>query len=240
MVGRTPFRAPAGPAALGVLIFAGLLNAASFTGPQGDAWQRTFNATAGDLATTGENRYFILKPGHQLTLEGRESGKTVTLVVTVLDETRIVGGIEARVVEERESENGALVEVSRNFVAIHKTTRDVYYLGEEVDIYRNGKIVDHEGAWLHGSKGATLGLLVPAAPVIGQRYYQEVAPGVAMDRAQVVSVSEKVTTPAGTFETCLKTEETTPLEPGREYKVYAPRVGLVQDGPLTLVAVKKN
>jgi len=200
-------------------------------------WQRAFNLGAAELATVGENPYFILKPGSQLMLEGQESGKTVRLVVTVLDETKIVGGIETRVVEERESENGALVEVSRNFMAIHKSTRDIYYLGEEVDIYKNGKIVDHEGAWLHGSKGATLGLLVPAAPVIGQRYYQEVAPGVAMDRAQIVSVSERVTTPAGTFEKCLKTEETTPLEPGdKEYKLYAPGVGLVRDGPLVLIS----
>jgi hypothetical protein len=56
------------------------------------------------------------------------------------------------------------------------------YSGEDVDVYKNGKVVEHEGAWLHGSKGATLGLLVPGAPVVGQRYYQEVAPGVAMDR----------------------------------------------------------
>ena len=200
-------------------------------------WQRTFNVGAGDVTTAGENPYFILKPGSQLTLEGKEGGKTVRLVVTVLDETKIIGGFEARVIEERESNDGALVEVSRNFVAIHKTTRDIYYFGEEVDIYRNGKIVGHEGAWLHGSRGATLGLLVPAAPAIGQRYYQEVAPGVAMDRAQIVSVSERVTTPAGTFEKCLKTEETTPLESGdKEYKLYAPGVGLVRDGPLVLIS----
>jgi len=220
-----------------VSILASSLAPASVEQPAPGDWQRTFNIGAGDVATAGESPYFILKPGSQLTLEGKEDGKTVRLVVTVLDETQIVGGIEARVVEERESEDGALVEVSRNFMAIHKTTRDVYYLGEEVDIYKNGKIVDHEGAWLHGSKGATLGLLVPAAPVIGQRYYQEVAPGVAMDRAQIVSVTERVTTPAGTFEKCLKTEETTPLEPGdKEYKLYAPGVGLVRDGPLALVS----
>jgi len=220
-----------------VSILASSLAPASVEQPAPGDWQRTFNIGAGDVATAGESPYFILKPGSQLTLEGKEDGKTVRLVVTVLDETKIVGGIEARVVEERESEDGALVEVSRNFMAIHKTTRDVYYLGEEVDIYKNGKIVDHEGAWLHGSKGATLGLLVPAAPVIGQRYYQEVAPGVAMDRAQIVSVSERVTTPAGTFEKCLKTEETTPLEPGdKEYKLYAPGVGLVRDGLLALVS----
>jgi hypothetical protein len=202
-----------------------------------DAWQRTFDVGAADLATVGESPYFILKPGSQVTLEGRESGKTVRLVVTVLDDTRVVGGFETRVVEERESENGVLVEVSRNFVAIHKTTRDVYYLGEEVDVYKNGKIVDHDGAWRHGAGGATLGLLMPASPVVGRRYYQEVAPGIAMDRAEVVSTSERLTTPSGVFERCLKTEETTPLEPGaKEYKLYAPGVGLIKDGPLVLTS----
>ena len=234
MVGRTPLRTPAGPAALGVLILGGVLNAASFTGPQGDAWQRTFNVTAADLATTGENQFFILKPGHQLTLEGRESGKTVTLVVTVLDETRVVGGIEARVVEERESENGALVEVSRNFVAIHRTTRDVYYLGEEVDIYRNGKIVDHEGAWLSGVNGARFGLMMPGTPLLGAKYLQEIAPKVAMDRAEIVSLTETLQTPAGKFERCLKTEESSAIEGGKEYKVYAPGIGLILSDNLKL------
>jgi hypothetical protein len=61
-----------------------------------------------------------------------------------------------------------------------------------------------------------------------------------MDRAEIVSVSERVTTPAGTFEKCLKTEETTPLEPGRESKLYAPGVGLVTDGSLVLVSYTKR
>jgi hypothetical protein len=43
-------------------------------------------------------------------------------------------------------------------------------------------------------------------------------------------------TPAGTFKQVLRTEETTPLEPGeKEYKLYAPGVGLIQDNTLKLV-----
>jgi hypothetical protein len=43
-------------------------------------------------------------------------------------------------------------------------------------------------------------------------------------------------TPAGTFSNVLKTEETNPLEPGeREFKLYAPRIGLIQDEALNLV-----
>ena len=132
-------------------------------------WQQAFAVGAAELATVGENPYFVLKPGYQLTLEGRESGKLVRLVVSVLDQTKVIGGIEARVVEERETEDGVVAEVSRNYMAIHKTTRDVYYLGEDVDVYKGGKVVNHEGAWLHGTAGAKLGLLVPAPPVVGQR-----------------------------------------------------------------------
>ena len=59
----------------------------------------------------------------------------------------------------------------------------------------------------------------------------------AMDRAEIVSLTERLKTRAGTFERCVKTRETTPLEKlAREYKIYAPGVGLVKDGDLELVS----
>ena len=97
----------------------------------------------------GREPYFLLTPGLQLTLQGSEGGKGTVLVITVLAETEMVGGVETRVVEERETAGGALVEVSRNFFAIHPSTKDVYYFGEDVDIYKNGKVQSHEGAWRH-------------------------------------------------------------------------------------------
>ena len=53
-------------------------------------------------------------------------------------------------VEERETEDGELVEVSRNFFAICEETNSVFYFGEEVDDDEDGEIVGHEGAWLAG------------------------------------------------------------------------------------------
>jgi hypothetical protein len=126
--------------------------------------------------------------------------------------------------------------VSRNYYAISKRTGSVYYFGEEVDIYKNDKIVSNEGAWLSGVKGAKFGLMMPGTQLVRGRYYQEIAPGAAMDRAEIVSISETVKTPAGEFKNCLKVEETTPLEPGNiGYKFYAPGIGIVQAGKLTLV-----
>jgi hypothetical protein len=202
-------------------------------------WMESFQVDLKELTTEGENPYFILKPGYQLTLEGKTSGKTVQLIITVLQETMNVGGVNTRVVEERETNGGVVVEVSRNYFAIHPRTNDVYYFGEEVDIYKNGKLDGHEGAWRHGSNNARFGLIMPGKPTVGMRFYQEHAPKVALDRAEVVSLTERSTTPAGVFEQCVKMKETTPLEMfATEFKVYAAGVGLVEEGALKLVSHK--
>jgi hypothetical protein len=198
-------------------------------------FQDAFDIENRELASTGRNRYFILLPGYRLVLEGKEGKHTVQLAVTVLDETKMIGNIETRVVEERESVDGALVEISRNFFAICKQTKSVFYFGEEVDIYKDGKVVGHEGAWIHGQNGARAGLMMPGDPVLGARYYQEVAPKVAMDRGEVVSLSTVLQTPAGKFEGCLKIREENPLDREKEFKIHAPGVGLVQDEDLLLV-----
>jgi hypothetical protein len=197
-----------------------------------DAWTTTFAVEPGELVATGRNPYFVLEPGYQLVLEG--GGDRLT--ITVLDATKTIAGVETRVVEERETHKGNLVEVSRNYFAISTRTNGVFYFGEDVDIYKNGAIANHEGAWLAGANGAQFGLMMPGEALLKARYYQEVAPKVAMDRAEIVSLSASVTTPAGVFSNCLKTEETTPLEAGaKETKYYARGIGLVQEGSLKLV-----
>jgi hypothetical protein len=153
----------------------------------------------------------------------------------VLNETKVIDGIETRVVEERESAGNDVMEVSRNYFALSSRTNNVYYFGEDVDIYKNGKITNHSGSWISGVNGARYGLMMPGTPLLGSRYYQESAIGVAMDRAEIISNTETVHTTAGLFDSCLKMEETTPLEPKtKEYKLYARGIGLVQDGELTL------
>jgi hypothetical protein len=196
-----------------------------------ERWTRAFTVDAGDWASSGRNPYFVLEPGYGLVLQDG----AVQLVITVLDETRTVDGVQTRVVEERESDRGALVEVSRNFFAISRSTNSVFYFGEEVDEYAGGRIAGHPGAWLSGAAGARFGLMMPGLPLLGARYYQEVAPRVAMDRAEIVSLGDTRSTPAGVFKDVLRVAETTPLEPrAREYKYYARGIGLIQDGPLRL------
>jgi len=197
------------------------------------SWSDDFGIDKADLSSTGSNPYFSLEPGYQLYFEGKKGN----LTITVLDETKTIDGVETRVVEERETEDGKLVEVSRNYFAISKKTNSVFYFGEDCDMYNaKGEVAGHEGGWHAGSDGAKAGLMMPGLVLLGARHYQEIAPKAAMDRAEIVSMSETVQVPAGKFENVLKVEESTPLEPtSKEYKLYARGIGLLKDGSLELV-----
>lgn len=206
---------------------------------------------------TGENPHFILKVGYQLVLEGEEDGDTTRVVITVLPDTENIflpdiGVVNTRVVEEREWVNDLLIEVSRNFFAICDKTNDVFYFGEDVDICEeglveggdgflcNGQEPSHEGAWRAGEPDddglAEPGIIMPGTFLLGSRYFQEIADGIAMDRAEHVEMGLEVNTEAGTFEGCVKILETTPLEPRAESeKIYCPGVGLVVDDVVELV-----
>jgi hypothetical protein len=201
-----------------------------------EGWLSSFDLENCDFASTGENSYFILKPGYQVTLEGEEDDEEFQLVMTVLGETKVVNGIETRVVEERETEGGNLVEISRNYFAMCKPANNAIYFGEDVDIYEDSEIVSHEGAWLAGTNGSKAGMIMPGKVEVGLKYYQEIAPGIAEDRAEIISVNDTLDTPGGNFQNVLKTEETNPLEPGeKEFKFYAPGIGLIQEEAIVLV-----
>jgi len=199
-------------------------------------WTDTFPVDKANLISTGKNPYFNLEPGHFSQFDSKDE----KLVITVLDETKMVDGVQTRVVEEREEKDGKLIEVSRNYFACDKTTNNVYYFGEDVDIYKDGKVINHEGSWHSGVDGAKFGLMMPGQPKAGDKFYQELAPKVAMDRCELIAQPSEFKTPAGTFKNCFATKETSPLEESISNKVYAPEVGLVQDGEVLLSKTGKK
>jgi hypothetical protein len=183
-----------------------------------------------DLAPAGVNTYLTLQPGRALKLA---AGKD-RLTVSILPGSKIVDGVTVGVLEEREEKDGQLIEVSHNYFATDSKTGDVYYFGEDVDSYKDGKIINHESAWLAGEKGARFGLMMPGKPKSGDKFYQEIAPKVALDRVEILSVDETVKTPAGTFRHCVHLRETTPLESDVSHKYYAPGVGMIKDDEFEL------
>jgi len=188
------------------------------------------------FSNTGRNDYFSLNVGDKLVLsDGKE-----TLEITVLNETHVVTfetpagsrTVTTRIVEELETENGTIIERSRNFFARCQQTNDIFYFGETVEP------ADVGGAWEAGVDGALPGLIMPARFLLGSRYFQEQAPGVALDRAEHTRMGLTFTdpkNPANTFEDCVEVIETTRLERGRSKKRYCPGIGLVFDDGVELI-----
>ena len=209
-----------------------LLTATILESQTGKEYQAVFSVDKKNLGIRGSNPFFPLTPGYQLAYKHGNDTETLT----VLAQTTMIDGVETRAVEDREMSKGKLVELTLDYYAIYALTNDVYYFGEDVDEYKNGKVVGHEGSWRSGVKGARFGLFMPAKPDRGQRFYQEQAPGVGMDRVEVISVSETITTPAGTFQNCVHLLETSPLEKGlRDNKWYGAGVGQLKDVDMVLV-----
>lgn len=187
------------------------------------------------FTNTGTTPFFIMEPDYQIVLSGEEKdGTEVELIITVLEDTEEVDDVVTRVVEEEESKDGVVVERSRNFFAICEETNSVFYFGEEVDVFE-GDQVTHPGEWRADEGDNKAGIIMPGTIMLGARYFQEIAPDVAKDQAEIISMDEVVDTPAEVFEDVVKMKETTPLEPGHvEYKYHAKDVGLIQDGNLKL------
>jgi hypothetical protein len=84
-------------------------------------------------------------------------------------------------------------------------------------------------------KIARSGLFIPPKCKVGLRYYQEQASDVAVDCAEVVSISESRSVPAGKFTNVVHVVQTTPLESGKADKWYASGVGPIKDGDAELI-----
>ena len=134
--------------------------------------------------------------------------------------------------EDREFINGQIEEVALDYFA-QDDDGTVYYLGEDVDNYKDGKVVAHEGAWLYGKDTQILGVIMPAHPRVGQKFSPEDVGKVTKENDIVISLSEKASVPAGKFDNCLKVKETN-SDGETEEKLYAPGVGAIKEEDLLL------
>lgn len=141
-----------------------------------------------------------------------------------------IGGqiIEALTVEDRQySASGNLTEATLDYFA-QDDDGNVYYLGEDVKTYMNGKVSGHSGAWLLGQDTKIPGVLLPAHPKVGDKFQSENVPGITREDDKVVSISETMTVPAGTFHDCVKVKEHA-SDGATEFKLYAPGVGVIAE-----------
>ena len=180
-----------------------------------------------------DNPYYPLPVGRTLVYKGLRDGQTQTDTVKVLDRTKVVAGVTARVVSDVATHNGARLEKTFDWFAQDKQG-NVWYLGENTTAYlRNGK-TDTSGSWEAGLQGAEPGLIMEANPQIPDGYRQEYLAGEAEDTAWITGRGGSVKVPYRTVRNVLTTLEATRVEPGiYDQKIYGPGIGIVVEQSLT-------
>jgi hypothetical protein len=170
------------------------------------------------------NPFLPLVPGNTW----RYAGGDETVTVTVTDRTKTLLGVTTIVVHDVAQVNGAVAEDTDDYLA-QDADGNVWYFGELSRDFEDGDLVDLEGSWRAGVDGARPGILLRAAPAVGDVYRQEFLLGEAEDLAEVRSTTGTETSPgASCAGTCLVTHEFTPIEPdASESKYYVPGVGLI-------------
>ena len=192
------------------------------------------------------NPYFPLLPGVK-TYEGGDE----TITVTVLTATKLINGVTCVTVNDIVEEDGVAVEDTDDWYA-QDINGNVWYCGEisknfeffAGDVPAAAELVDLEGSWKAFRDMAQPGILMKAAPQVGDIYRQEMALSEAEDIAEVIANTANGMLPGDFCEEggaeiaefiaqtcnsdCLVTNEFTPLEPGHaEHKYYAPGTGLI-------------
>jgi hypothetical protein len=182
-----------------------------------------------DFTTDIDNPYWPMTSGSRWVYRETDSeGSEQRVVVTVTNRTKkIANGVEARVVHDRVTEDGQLVEDTDDWYA-QDSQGNIWYLGEDTTEFENGRPTTKKGSFEAGVDGAQAGVILPAEPKAGMTYRQEYYKGEAEDRGEIVSVDEQVEVPFGHFKGALMTKDENPLEPKvLEFKFYARGVGPV-------------
>lgn len=180
------------------------------------------------------NPYLPLASLKQDVLQGKEGKDKIRIERTAKPDIRKTytinnKTIETLCVEDREYINGALAEVALDYFA-QDDSGTVFYLGEDVDEYKDGNVVGHSGTWHFGRDTQSPGVLFPAQPKVGDKFMSEDVSKEIHENDEIVSLSETVATPAGTYTNCIKLKEV--LADGDiEYKYFAKGIGVVREVP---------
>jgi hypothetical protein len=179
-----------------------------------------------DFVTGVDNPWLPLASGARWTYEA--TGVTPGAVtVSVSDQTETVAGVATTVVTRSDPTGAEVVD---------------YYAQD-----RGGNVwwLGRQGEWRAGEDGAQAGLAMPADPRLGDGWRAAYAEGVVDVRAEVVTLDQVVSVPAGRFSDLVGIDTSDPLTPGvatRSY--YASGTGLVEEvstqGPTSLLQLESG
>jgi hypothetical protein len=185
-----------------------------------------------------DNQFFPLVPGTEFTYRGTitSAGKSTphSVIFTVTDLTKVIGGVTTRVVLDQDFLAGQLEESELAFFA-QDDQGTVWNMGELPLELTNGHFTGAPDTWINGLAGAMGGPQMLAHPVVGRTYTEGLVPRIDFfDVATVKALGLHVCVPVDCFSGVLLINETSPLDRtgGIQTKFYAPRVGLIKVGAI--------
>jgi hypothetical protein len=160
---------------------------------------------------------------------GHEAGKPLRVEVTRLPQTRAFQW-EGRRVDTVASQfvaylGGRIREVAIDYYA-QADDGSVWYFGEDVANYEDGRVADHDGSWLTGRDGPP-GMIMPAEPKVGDVYRSENIPGLVFEQDTVRSATGTVDGPRGPVQGAALVQELL-MDGTTEDKAFAPGYGEFQ------------
>jgi len=147
-----------------------------------------------------DNPYFPLVPGTVFIYEGHTAGGLVHTEFFVTHKTAQILGVTAVEVHDTVTTNGELTEDTLDWFAQDRDG-NVWYFGENTMELIGGRPSTLSGTFTAGVDRAKPGIIMEAHPKKGDFYRQEFDLGNAEDFADVKSLSDTVTVPAGKLRT---------------------------------------
>jgi len=198
----------------------------------------------GPNSTRITNPYLPIDKFHRCVLKGRDGNQRLRVVRVLLGRTKRfpLGGRTVATAVVRDSvtdlRSGQRIEKTIDYFAQDRAG-GVHYFGEDVNEYEHGKLVGHSGQWRVGRDVKRPGLLMPAHPKVGDTFFSERIPGVAVEKDRVVAagLTERVHGRAYHGVIRIREHATTPKPAEYELKTYAPGTGVITEanGGLGLV-----
>jgi hypothetical protein len=203
------------------------------------ATDRDFDRRRFSHSTRIDNEWNPLRPGMQYVFEGRanrgDGRRPHQVITTITDLTKVIDGVRAVVIWERDVNAGRLLEGELAFQA-QDDDGNVWNLGEYPEEYSGDRVEGAPDTWIAGIAGARGGIMMRAAPRAGtSSYRQGFAPTIEFaDRAKVLRAGLRDCVPLRCFTNVLMTDETNPNEPadGHQRKSYAQGIGPIRAAPV--------
>ena len=104
----------------------------------------------------------------------------------------------------------------------------VWYFGEDVFNFEDGRVADTEGTWIAGDE-APAAMIMPAQPRVGDVYRPENAPGVVFEQVRVEKIDQTIPGPSGDIIGAMEVMELH-MDGTSEGKVFAPGYGEFSTG----------